>query len=398
MGTPGYNRVARWLHWLVAALIVIQYVLADMAENAGLQGQVLAQLAVLAQHKSIGMTVLVLAVIRLGWRLKHPSPTLPEAMPAWQITLSHISHWSLYLLILLVPVSGWLMSSASAYSVSWFNLFTFPDLVRPDETLKELLTLMHEVLAGLLFVIALLHILAAFKHAVFDRDGIMSGMLSTMALILSGLIASILVWFAVPSGTTTSDRDTTAESSPSAAPSSDKAAEIVPTDTSLTPWQIDYEKSYIKFSAEQAGAPFDGIWEAWTAQIRFDPNELERSNATVDISVGQVTTQDTDRDSTITGSEFFDAQTHPSAFYRVADFSQLDTGYVANGELEIKGISLPVPLNFSVTYTPDTIKLTGDALIDRLLFNIGTGDWADTTWVGQQVTVEVVVTASPSSQ
>ncbi|MDA1064503.1 MAG: cytochrome b, partial [Proteobacteria bacterium] len=152
-----YHSFSQFLHWAIAGLIVLQFILANLAEGAADSGSALRELALLANHKSVGITVLALVIVRLMWRVKKPPPALPATMDQWQILASHISHWALYGLIILIPVSGWLMSSASAYSVSWFNLFQLPDFVAPDPGLKELFKETHELLGKLLFVVAVVH-------------------------------------------------------------------------------------------------------------------------------------------------------------------------------------------------------------------------------------------------
>ena len=188
-----YTSTARWLHWLVAGMIVVQYILAELAEQAGDQNSTLQQLALLAQHKSVGITILGIAVIRLLWRWRHPTPELPEEMAHWQGQAAKVAHWLLYLLLLLVPMTGWLMSSASAYSVSWFNLIALPDLVGADEVLKAQLMNWHEILAKVLFAVAVIHILAAIKHAILDRDQVLNRMLSWPAIGAAVALAAGLV-------------------------------------------------------------------------------------------------------------------------------------------------------------------------------------------------------------
>jgi len=169
-----YGAAAQWLHWIVVALIVTQFVLASQAEDAT---SPLRKLSILATHKSVGMTVLTLAVLRLIWRLVNPVPAAPSAMPRWQRIASVVAHWALYALILLTPLMGWMMSSFKNYPVSYFKLFTFPDLVAPNEALFEASKALHKVLAGSMFSVAVLHILAALKHHFVDKDDVLRRML-----------------------------------------------------------------------------------------------------------------------------------------------------------------------------------------------------------------------------
>ena len=168
-----YGFVAQGLHWIIAGLVVVQVTLATIADDLPVG---LDKLALLARHKSVGITILALAVIRLVWRIIDRPPP-PPPMPRWQHTSSRLTHAAFYVLLFAMPVSGWLMSSASNYPVSWFGLLQLPDFVRPDEGLKDLLEDVHETLAKALIALAVLHVVAALKHQFIDRDGLLMRML-----------------------------------------------------------------------------------------------------------------------------------------------------------------------------------------------------------------------------
>ncbi len=176
-GNKGYTSTAKLLHWLVAGLVVVQFVLANLGERAEDADDAVRELALFANHRSVGITILALIIVRLLWRWRNPVPRLPESMPHWQITASKISHWSLYGILLAMPVSGWLMSSAGEDSVTWFNLVQLPDFVAANHELHEIFEEVHELFAKLLFVIVSLHLLAVLKHGLFDKDGVLQRML-----------------------------------------------------------------------------------------------------------------------------------------------------------------------------------------------------------------------------
>lgn len=169
-----YGSVAQLFHWTIVILIVTQFVLANKADALSLGP---AKIATLAQHKSVGMTIFGLAILRLLWRWLNPAPQLPASMPAWQRIGAHASHWLLYGLLLALPLLGWLMSSARNFPVSWFGVFTFPDLVAANRARYEFFRDAHELLAKVLFCLALLHMAAAFKHHLIDRDNVLRRML-----------------------------------------------------------------------------------------------------------------------------------------------------------------------------------------------------------------------------
>jgi cytochrome b561 len=170
-----YGAVAQLFHWVIVVLIITQFVLAKRAEGLS----PVAKIGVLATHKSVGITILALALLRLTWRLFNPVPQLPASTPRWQERAAHVSHFLLYALLFITPVLGWLMSSARAFSVSYFGLFTLPDFIEPNRAAYERLHDFHEAMAITLATIATIHILAALKHHFFDRDDVLRRMLPT---------------------------------------------------------------------------------------------------------------------------------------------------------------------------------------------------------------------------
>jgi cytochrome b561 len=169
-----YSAVAQTFHWVIAALIVTQFVLAYTADDLPIG---VHKLALLARHKSFGMTILMLAVLRLLWRLKNPPPALPAGMTSVERMLARATHIAFYVLLFAMPLTGWMMSSAKNYSVSWFGVFTWPNLIGKNENAFELLRSTHHVLSFILFAIAVLHILAALKHHFWDKDDVLLRML-----------------------------------------------------------------------------------------------------------------------------------------------------------------------------------------------------------------------------
>ena len=169
-----YSVVAQSFHWIIAALIVTQFTLAWSAEDLPLGAH---KLGLLARHKSFGMTVLMLAVLRLLWRIKHAPPALPTDMSALERGLAKATHVAFYVLLFAMPLTGWTMSSAKNYSVSWFGLFTWPNLIAQNEAAFAFLKSTHEALSYALFTLAVLHVLAALKHHFWNKDDVFVRML-----------------------------------------------------------------------------------------------------------------------------------------------------------------------------------------------------------------------------
>ena len=169
-----YGVPAQLFHWVIAALIVIQFVLARLSLDLPLG---VRKLALLARHKSVGMTILMLAILRLAWRLWHRAPPLPPTMRPFERWAARATHTAFYVLLFAMPLTGWMMSSAKNYSVSWFGLFTWPNLIGKNEHAFNFLRSTHDILSDVLFAIAVLHILAALKHHFWDRDDVLVRML-----------------------------------------------------------------------------------------------------------------------------------------------------------------------------------------------------------------------------
>jgi len=168
-----WGSLTKALHWIIVLLIINQWVIAEQAEE--LKG--LAKLQALSWHKSFGMTILMLAIIRLVWRWMNPVPDLTAETKPWERVLAKISHVLLYALIFAMPLTGWMMSSARNFPVSWFKLFQFPDLVAPAEQTFHRMQDLHHLLFSVLVVVALLHAAGALKHHFIDRNDVLKRML-----------------------------------------------------------------------------------------------------------------------------------------------------------------------------------------------------------------------------
>ena|SRR6056297_889539 len=173
--TPtAYGSVAQALHWLVAAGIGAQFVWAWRIDEAD---SIRAQFTLVNQHKSIGMTVLALVIIRLLWRAFNRPPPFPPGMSAWEKFAATAAHWSLYALILAMPVSGWIYTSAAGFGPAFFGLVDIPALVDQSERLEKLFGEVHEWLAICIAALVSIHVLAALRHQFVLKDGLLRRML-----------------------------------------------------------------------------------------------------------------------------------------------------------------------------------------------------------------------------
>ncbi|HEX5802461.1 MAG TPA: cytochrome b [Azospira sp.] len=175
MTTPQrYTRTAIGLHWLMALLILGLFGVGLYMTGLKLSPQ---KLQIYSWHKWAGVTVFLLALLRLGWRLGHRPPPAPAGMPRWQRVAAEGAHHLLYLLMIVIPLSGWLMSSAKGFQTVWFGVLPLPDLLAKDKELGDLLAIVHQTLNYSLAALVVAHAGAALKHHFLDRDGVLARML-----------------------------------------------------------------------------------------------------------------------------------------------------------------------------------------------------------------------------
>jgi cytochrome b561 len=170
-----YGSLAKFLHWAIVVLIVSQWFLVEAAEEAGKDTPERA--ALMGWHISSGMLILLLAVARIAWKAANGGRPAPLGEVVWQRKAAAAGHGILYLLILLQPISGWLVVSTGGRPVDFFGLFTFPAIAAEDHGLHETLETVHETLFNVLVVVAVVHVAAALYHHFLLKDDTLRRML-----------------------------------------------------------------------------------------------------------------------------------------------------------------------------------------------------------------------------
>ncbi len=168
-----YTGVAIALHWLVAVLVLATIPLGLYMTELPLSPR---KLQLYAYHKWIGVTVFLLAVLRVLWRLGHRPPPPGGEGPVWQRRAARVAHGLLYVLIVAVPVSGWVYSSAVGVPTVYLGVWQLPDLVSRNRELADVLKVVHVTLAYTMAALVAVHIAAALKHHFVDRDGVLARM------------------------------------------------------------------------------------------------------------------------------------------------------------------------------------------------------------------------------
>jgi cytochrome b561 len=167
-----YNRIARMLHWTIGLLVIANIMLGLFHDGLG------GILPAMPVHKAIGVTVVFLTLIRIAWRFGHRPPPLPAAMPAWEKGAAHLTHLAFYALLLILPLTGWIMVSAGDRPLNWFWLFDIPKFaVTKADAFVGLSRATHEPLGLIFGALALIHIAAALRHHFVLKDNVLRRML-----------------------------------------------------------------------------------------------------------------------------------------------------------------------------------------------------------------------------
>ena len=183
MSAP-YTRTAKSLHWLMALLLIGLLALGFYMHDLPLSPE---KLKLYAWHKWAGVSAFLLVLLRLSWRLAHTPPPLPAGMSRTMQLAAHGGHLLLYVLMLAIPLTGWLMSSAKGFQTVWFGVLPLPDLLEKNKELGDLLQQIHMLLNFCLAGLVIAHAGAAIKHHFSDRDDVLARMLPFLGKRRSGV-------------------------------------------------------------------------------------------------------------------------------------------------------------------------------------------------------------------
>jgi cytochrome b561 len=403
-----YTAVAIVLHWAIAAAILTNLLLGWWMHGAIDDPATKARAIVAFQlHKSLGLTVLVLTVLRLLWRLTHRPPPLPAAMPAWEKFAARFTHWAFYALMVVVPLSGWSYVSAQwAHDkplndpTLWFGLFRVPHLFQaglmPLDERKAVAArnlAAHFWLACSMGGLLVLHVTAALKHHLYDRDAVLVRMLPALAgslpvergrrAVLRAAAALIFIALAAVAATVLRG--------PS--PAAIAVARGTPTSAAGS-WEVE-PASTIGFSFNHAGYDFHGRFTRWQADIRVDPQDPGASSITATVDTASAVDGAPLHEETLPQAEWFDVARYPSSVFRSTKITAGDGGrYRLEGTLQIKDRALPVS-GLSLTVENGVLHITGTFDISRKDANLGMESDAGGEFVSMRVGVDVNVTAVP---
>lgn len=412
MPTQRYSYTAITLHWLLALLLAFQ-----IALGWALEGDNSPELFARYQlHKSVGITILLLSLARLALRLFAPRPPASEG-PAWTRALAGTVHWLFYLVMILGPITGWLIVSTARVQVPTllYGLFPWPHLP-VGRSWHEPAEAIHGAMAWLAIGLFALHIAGALRHQwllgkpelqrmiPFARGRAVAVAIGALALIGGAFVAGESVYpdRARPAAPKAAGAPvapaaaTPAPKTPAVEPEAEEPAETEEEEDAqpLADWTVA-SGGRLGFTARWNGEAVNGKFGRWRAAIRFSPDELAKSNIRVTVDLASADTGDGQRDDSLKGSDFFDTGAHPNAVFTARDVRHLGGDrYEARGTLDLRGASRPATVRFTLRIEGDRARVSGTARLDRTAFGVGQGEWAATDAIAAAVDVAFAFTAT----
>ena len=378
-----YGSVARSLHWLTALLILTAFPLGLIANTWPWEtsDQLAVKATLFSLHKTLGVAVFAVAVLRILWAVAQPRPAALHPDRGWETGAAAVVHSLLYLSLVAVPLSGWVHHAATTgFAPIWWPLGQGLPFVPVDDRLAAGAAAAHWLFTKLLAAALVLHVAGALKHHVIDRDATQRRMWRGTPAGAEGRRGH--GWG--PPGVAVAVYGLATAPALALVPA---AAERPALAGGAGNWQVS--EGRLAIAVRQMGARVEGGFDTWVADIAFDE---ETRDGTVEVRIdtgslrlGTVTAQALEPD-------FLDAADHPEAVFAADILGAPDGSYLAKGTLRLRGAEAPVRLPFTLRIDGDTARMEGTATIDRRDFAIGTGQ-TDPATLGFEVKVTVTLTA-----
>ena len=392
--TKRYTSVAISLHWLIAffliGLLAMGKYMTHLEETDPLR------FTLTQWHKSFGITVLFLAALRVIWRFTHKPPALPVNTPRFERVASHAAHLLMYLLMVVIPLSGWVFVSVSPLNLETllFTIIPWPHIsflssMPEREALAAQAGLVHMWLANTLLLLVIVHVCAAFFHQIVQRDGLISRMLMSDSHrdthdLNHGIIAGILL--AGAGGLFLYDSIDKTESVNNTGVVSTSESDDLSNDSGAAGIV-----AAVGFTAIQSGQPLVGTFNEVTVDLFINDAEPELSELSATVATATVSTGDSQMDGTIVTADWFAADEFPEAAFMSSNFEKNDNNsYTVTGDMTIRGTTRPVEFVLSL----EAGVGRGEFTINRRDFGIG--DAGQDEFVDSEVMIEFAVQSSPA--
>lgn len=397
-----YHVLSKIIHWVTALLIIgllfIGFYMGTLAFSED-------KLSLYGWHKSFGLLVLLLAVVRVVWHVVKQKPKPLDTHKKWEHVIAHLVHIFLYLSLFIMPLSGWIMSSAGDFTVKFFG-FDVPDLTQKNENIFQISRQIHEILAYIFLLIIGLHMVGALKHHFIDKDRTLCRMTVPDLGFVGGAVLSVLLVVLYVCGGVYAVKHLqkqylTVYSSVDAnvRVSVNEVNKGVLLSSSLPEWHIDLGRSIIEFEATQYGQGFKGNFKISRGKIFFDEARLDQSKLRIEIDISSIKTGSNDRDAQAVSAEWFDVKIFPEAIFESHKLKKISANhFVASGKLTLRGVivsvDLPFILNINEGENGENIaQMTAKLDLNRLDFGIGQGKWQSTDAIGDVVKLNISVMA-----
>lgn len=385
-----YGLITKTIHWVTALLILMLLCMGFKMTSLPFGED---KLWVYMLHKSLGLTVLLLAFVRVAWHVISKRPSDLPTHATWEKKLAHVVHFLIYVALFAMPLSGWIMSSAGDFTVQFFGI-NMPDIAPKNEKLFDATLWFHQTMALVIIAVVALHAAGALKHHFIDRDITLKRMThDKVGFVGAGIIVLIAAIFMVPTlimaAQQLMDQKPQAQEE-AASEQTQGAAETL----QQNGWSIDHEKSRITFTATQYGQDFEGHFEGFDGQIIFDPATPDQNKAKIEIKIASIKTGSEDRDTQARSAEWFGIDQYPVAIYETQSITKTDeTHFFAKGMLNLHGVTIPVEFPFTLAINGNRAVMAAELILKRLDFGIGQGEWQKTDAVGNDVKVSIAVEA-----
>lgn len=392
-----YGAVTKGLHWLTVLLMITVIPLALFAHQLPFDtSEELARKAwYYSFHKTLGVTLFFVAVIRILWAVSQPKPhPVRTANPA-EHWLAETVHWVLYAGLVIVPLTGWIHHASSAgFAPIWLPVGQSLPLIPKSEGLSDFFALLHYLTKNLLVGAIGLHIIGALKHHFWDRDVTLKRMLpgrTDPGLLppphksrLPQIGAAIAYSAALVMGGVLF-----------ASTEPEQRAEAPALEQAVSGWVV--QDGTLGITVQQLGSDVAGSFADWTAAIEFDETpDADGNHGSVEVTVAIPTLTLGSVTSEALAADFLSAEAHPTALFK-AQIKPAEAGFLADGTLTLKGAEVPVQLPFELQLDGDTAQMTGQITLDRTAFNVGES-YPDEGTVGFGVRVDVALTATRAAE
>ena len=401
-----YGAVTKAFHWTIALGVIVMIPLGIVANDLpfGTSEELARKAALFSIHKTLGVTILLVAVARIAWAVSQPKPGHLHPDRRLETALADTVHHLLYATLILVPLSGWIGHAASeGFAPILWPLGQSLPLVPKSEAVHRTAFALHIVFERVLALSLLLHVAGALKHHFWDRDATLRRMAPgrpalppippRRASLVPPAAAAAVVAGAVGVGAALGLYAPEARATETATevPAADEAPAA---EDARTAWTV--EEGSLGIAVAQLGSRIEGSFADWSASVAFDEEPdaegrhgaVEVAVAVASLTLGSVTSQ-------ALGAEFFDAEGFPRAVFAAGILAApegSEAGYVAEGTLSLRGVEVPVTLPFDLTVEGERATAEGVAVVDRRDFAIGES-YADPGTLGFEVEITVALEA-----